>query len=108
MLALGHNAPDEYGDEEGAEEVEEETGVGLETEDSRRDAEEGGGQGADVRDYLWSWSQRFCNGLEKKICLECDIYTWVLCWTDSCTIGEIACSRSVGMAGLVEVEGSMD
>ena len=24
-------------------------------------------------------------------------YTWVLCWTDSWTIGEIASSRSVGM-----------
>ena len=28
-------------------------------------------------------------------------YTWVLCWTDSLTIGEIASSRSVGMIGLV-------
>ena len=24
-------------------------------------------------------------------------YTWVLCWTDSWTIGEMASSRSVGM-----------
>lgn len=52
LSTLCQYAPDEYGDEEGAEKVEEETGVGLEAEDSGGDAEEGGGQGADVGDYL--------------------------------------------------------
>lgn len=52
LSTLCQYAPDEYGDEEGAEKVEEETGVGLEAEDSGSDAEEGCGQGADVGDYL--------------------------------------------------------
>ena len=29
--------------------------------------------------------------------------TWVLCWTDSGTMGEMASSRSVGMIGFVEL-----
>ena len=33
-----------------------------------------------------------------------DIYTWVLCWIDSGTRGEISSSRSVGMAELVELQ----
>lgn len=30
-------------------------------------------------------------------------YTWVLCWTDSWTRGEMASSRSVGMIDLVKL-----
>lgn len=106
LPALCQYAPDEYGDEEGAEEVEEETGVGLEAKDSGGDAEEGGGEGADVGDYLGVKSQRF-EGFWKWVCQRhmWSCHTWVLCWTDSGTIGDIASSRSVGMAGLVELEG---
>lgn len=44
---------DERADDNGAEEVEDETGVGLEAEDAGGDAEEGGGEVADVADYLF-------------------------------------------------------
>lgn len=68
LFTLCQYAPDEYGDEEGAEKVEEETGVGLEAEDSGSDAEEGGGKGADVGDYLRGKGQRLegsGSGLQK-------------------------------------------
>ena len=43
LSPLGQDAPDEDGDEGGAEEVEEEARVGFQTEDAGGDAEEGGG-----------------------------------------------------------------
>lgn len=44
---------DERADDDGAEEVEDEAGVGLKAEDAGGDAEEGGGEVADVADYLF-------------------------------------------------------
>ena len=42
----------------------------------------------------WKWLAR---DMDERGC------TWVLCWIDSGTIGEISSSRSVGMADLVEL-----
>lgn len=47
LRPIGTQKPDQERDEEGAKEVEDEAGVGLETEDTRGDAEQGGGKGAD-------------------------------------------------------------
>ena len=48
LFAFCQYAPDEYRDEEGAEQVEEETGIRLKTEDTGGDTEERGGKGANV------------------------------------------------------------